>query len=111
MTAANALGLTDAVPAQLVVYTDGRLRPIKLGNLTIQFRLTAASKLYWAGHPAVQVVQALHWLRDTLSEQRDVVINRLNDFLQVTPAGCSDMISGKDCPHYLLGCRCCCGKF
>lgn len=87
MTAANALGLTDAVPAQVVVHTDGRLRPIKLGNLTIQFRLTAASKLYWAGHPAVQVVQALHWLRDTLSVQRSVVITRLKRLLASDTSG------------------------
>lgn len=81
MTAANALGFTDAVPAQVVVHTDGRLRPIQLGNLTIQFRLTAASKLYWAGRPAMHVVQALHWLRDTVSEQRDAVSTRLRRLL------------------------------
>ena len=85
--AANALGLTDAVPAQVVVHSDGRLRPIQLGNLTIQFRLTAASKLYWAGHPAMQVVQALHWLRDTLSEQRDAVIARLTRLLASDASG------------------------
>ena len=87
MTAANALGLTDAVPAQVVVHTDGRLRPIQLGNLTIQFRFTAASKLYWAGRPAMQVVQALHWLRDTLSEQRDAVSSRLKRLLASDTSG------------------------
>ncbi len=87
MAAANALGLTDAVPAQVVVHTDGRLRPIQLGNLTIQFRFTAASKLYWAGRPAMQVVQALHWLRDTLSEQRDAVIVRLTRLLASDASG------------------------
>jgi hypothetical protein len=81
MTAANALGLTDAVPAQVVVHTDGRLRPIQLANLTIHFRFTAASKLYWAGRPAMQVIQALHWLRDTLSDQRDAIITRLKRLL------------------------------
>lgn len=67
MTAANDLGLTTAVPAKIVVHTDGRRRPIRLGNLDITFRLTAASKLYWAGRPAMRLVQALHWLRDLLS--------------------------------------------
>ena len=66
MTAANDLGLTDAVPAKIVVHTDARKQPIKLGNVTITFRPTAASKLYWAGRPAMRVVQALHWLRDLL---------------------------------------------
>lgn len=87
MTAANALGLTDAVPAQVVVHTDGRLRPIQLGNLTIQFRVTAASKLYWAGHPSMQVVQALHWLRDTLSEQHDAVVPQLTRLLANDSSG------------------------
>ena len=77
ITAANDMGLTDAVPAQVVVHTDGRLRPIKLGNLTIQFQVTAASKLYWAGRPGMRVVQALHWLRDSLPQNRDAVAARL----------------------------------
>lgn len=66
MTAANDLGLTDAVPAKIVVHTDARRRAIKLGNVTIIFRPTAASKLFWAGRPGMRVVQALHWLRDLL---------------------------------------------
>lgn len=67
MTAANDLGLTDAVPAKIVVHTDARRRPIQLGNVTITFRPTAASKLFWAGRPAMRIVQALHWLRDLLN--------------------------------------------
>ena len=70
MTAANDLGLTDAVPAKIVVHTDARRRAIKLGNVTITFRLTAASKLFWAGRPAMRVVQALHWLRDLFGPRR-----------------------------------------
>lgn len=66
MTAANDLGLTDAVPAKIVVHTDARRRAIKLGNTTITFRPTAASKLFWAGRPAMRVIQAVHWLRDLL---------------------------------------------
>ncbi len=45
-TAANQLGLADAVPAHIVVHTDARIRRIKLG------KLTAPSRLYWAGRPA-----------------------------------------------------------
>jgi Family of unknown function (DUF6088) len=69
MTAANDLGLTDAVPAKIVVHTDARRRAIKLGNIMITFRPTAASKLFWAGRPAMRVVQALHWLRDLLARE------------------------------------------
>ncbi|WP_343699650.1 DUF6088 family protein [Caulobacter sp.] len=68
MTAANDLGLTNAVPAKIVVHADARLRPIQLGQLAITFRPTAASKLFWAGRPAMRLVQALHWLRDTFDQ-------------------------------------------
>ena len=71
MTAANDLGLTNAVPSRIVVHTDARLKAIELGNMSIAFKPTAASKLYWAGRPAMRLVQALHWLRDTLGDPDD----------------------------------------
>lgn len=79
MTAANDLGLSDAVPGQIVVHADARLRPIHLGAQTIRFRPTAPSKLFWAGRPAMRVVQALHWLRTALGhpEDRQRIIARL----------------------------------
>lgn len=67
MTAANDLGLTNAVPAKIVIHSEARSKTIKLGSLTIDFKQTAASKLYWAGRPAMRIVQALHWLRDTMT--------------------------------------------
>jgi hypothetical protein len=66
MTAANDLGLSEAVPGRVVVHSDTRLRPLHLGNLIITFRPTSARKLYWAGRPAMRVVQALHWLKRKL---------------------------------------------
>jgi hypothetical protein len=77
ITAANDLGLTDAVPAHATVLTDARLQSIKLGNLTIKFQHAAPSRLYWAGHPAMRVVQALYWLRDLLPTDRDQIFKRL----------------------------------
>ena len=66
MTAANDLGLTDAVPARVTLYSDTRRRSIQFDKLVIEFKLAAASRLYWAGRPAMRLVQALHWLKDTL---------------------------------------------
>jgi hypothetical protein len=77
LTAANDLGLTDAVPAKIDVHTDARLRPIKLGAQTITFKLTAPSRLYWAGRPAMRVVQALHWLRGAIDSDHDRIVRRL----------------------------------
>jgi hypothetical protein len=45
VTAANDLGLTDAVPDRITVLTDGRLRPIRLGNLTIDFQYKAPRRV------------------------------------------------------------------
>lgn len=66
MTAANDLGLSDAVPGRVVVHSDARLKPLRVGNLAISFRPTSTSKLYWAGRPAMRIVQALHWLKPKL---------------------------------------------
>ncbi len=99
MTAANDLGLTDAVPARIVVHTDARRRAIRLGNVTITFRLTAPSKLFWAGRPAMRLVQALHWLRDLLaregeSDQVRRKLARLFDDPKVGPSIKADLTAG-----------------
>jgi hypothetical protein len=77
ITAANDLGLSDAVPARISVLTDGRLRPIQLGNLRIDFQYASPSRLYWAGRPAMRFVQALHWMRDMLSSDDGSLCKRL----------------------------------
>jgi hypothetical protein len=81
LTAANDLGLTTAVPSHVVVHTDARRRSIQHDKLTIDFKHTAPSKLYWAGRPAMRVVQALHWLKDTLPSDHDRVIAQLSSVL------------------------------
>ena len=82
LTAANDLGLTDAVPARIGVLTDGRLRPITLGNLTLDFQAAAPSRLYWAARPAMRFVQALHWLRDMLPSDDGSLRKRLISILK-----------------------------
>ena len=99
MTAANDLGLSDAVPGRIVVHTDARLRPITLGKQTITFQLTAPSKLFWADRPAMRIVQALHWLRDALTDpdDRKRIMRRLHKILADKDRGAamsSDLVSG-----------------
>ena len=81
MTAANDLGLTDAVPARVTIHTDTRRRAVQLGKLTIEFKQTAPSRLYWAGRPAMRIVQALHWLKDTLPSERSPILSKLTNVL------------------------------
>lgn len=77
LTAANDLGLTDAVPARVTIHTDARRKSVKLDNLTIEFKQTAPSRLYWAGRPAMRLVQALHWLRDALITDDEILRRKL----------------------------------
>lgn len=97
MTAANDLGLTDAVPARVTIHTDARRRAIQLDKLTIDFKQTAPSRLFWAGRPAMRVVQALHWLKDTLVSDRDRILCRLAQVLADPAHGATirqDLVDG-----------------
>lgn len=87
MTAANDLGLTTAVPAHVVVLTDARLKPVQLGAQQIRFKHAAPSRLYWAGRPAMRVVQALFWLHDVLPSDRDAILRRLRNLIVHDPQG------------------------
>ena len=69
MTAANTLGLTNAVPAKIEVLVDARLKPIELGNQKIVFKHAAPSRLYWAGRPGMYLVQALYWIHDAMRSE------------------------------------------
>jgi hypothetical protein len=90
MTAANDLGLTTAVPARIEVLVDARLKPIRIGNQIIHFKTAAPSRLFWAGRPAMRIVQALYWMQDLLSrpEEREKVAQQLQKVL-------ADQTSGK----------------
>ena len=71
VTAANELGLTTAMPARIEVLIDARLKPIALGDQQIHFKNAAPSRLYWAGRPSMRVVQALHWMKDVLTNEEE----------------------------------------
>ena len=110
ITAANDLGLTHAVPGQVVVHTDGRLRPIQLGQMTLKFKLTDPSKLYWAGRPAMRVVQSLHWQKDSLKQasspdQEMVMKNLCSSCNPRSMAIRSPKICNKGCMPCPHGCR------
>lgn len=60
--AANALGLSTQVPAQLVYLTDGPSRTVRIGRRRIQLRHAAPRTLVGAGTAAGTVLQALRFL-------------------------------------------------
>ncbi|WP_457325163.1 DUF6088 family protein [Roseateles sp. P5_E11] len=97
MTAANDLGLTDAVPAQVTIYSDTRRRNLQIDRLNIVFKTAATSRLYWAGRPAMRVVQALYWLKDMLSTDGDRIRQKLARVLSDAKHGaaiCADLAQG-----------------
>src|ERR1022692_3022590 len=55
--------------------------PSNWAKLTIAFKLTAPSRLYWAGRPAMRVVQALHWVRDLLPTDQNRILKRLQSII------------------------------
>jgi len=99
MTAANDLGLTTAVPARIEVLSDARLKPIRLGQQEIHFKPAAPSRLFWAGRPAMRVVQALHWMQDMLGQDEErvrvaEVLRRLFAHPRHGPAIAEDLRAG-----------------
>jgi len=60
--AANALGLSDQVPAKAVFLTDGPSRTVKIGQTTIQLRRTTAKNMAAAGRLSGLLIQALREL-------------------------------------------------
>jgi hypothetical protein len=60
--AANALGLSEQVPAKAVFLTDGPSRTVKIGRTTIQLRRTTAKNMAAAGRLGGLLIQALREL-------------------------------------------------
>ena len=71
--AANALGLSEQVPAKAVFLTDGPARTVKVGPTTIQLRRTTPKNMETAGRLSGLLIQALRELgqEHVTRERRD----------------------------------------
>jgi hypothetical protein len=71
--AANALGLSEQVPAKAVFLTDGPARTVKIGPTTIQLRRTTPKNMEAAGRLSGLLIQALRELGEehVTPERRD----------------------------------------
>lgn len=71
--AANALGLSDQVPARAVFLTDGPARTVKVGPTIIQLRRTTPKNMEAAGRLSGLLIQALRELgqEHVTQQQRD----------------------------------------
>jgi hypothetical protein len=77
--AANLLGLTTQVPAQLVYLTDGKPRRVKIGGQTIQLRNARPSRLPGAGTRAGLAIQAMRAVGPEID--RELLIRQLSRVL------------------------------
>jgi len=71
--AANALGLSEQVPAKAVFLTDGPARTVQIGPTTIQLRRTTPKNMEAAGRLSGLLIQALRELgqEHVTPERRD----------------------------------------
>lgn len=78
--AANQLGLSTQVPAQLIYHSDGAATEVKLGKLTIVFRRNSGRSLALAGRASGLVAQALRFFgKDRVTQAHiDLLRQRLD---------------------------------
>ena len=79
--AANALGLSEQVPAKAVFLTDGPSRTVRIGPTTIQLRRTTARNMAAAGRLSGLLMQALRELGE-----EHVTPERREHFKRIIPA-------------------------
>jgi hypothetical protein len=80
--AANALGLSEQVPAKAVFLTDGPTRTVRIGSTTIQLRRTTARNMAAAGRLSGLLIQALRELG-----KEHVTLERRQHLKRTLPAG------------------------
>ncbi len=75
--AANALGLSEQVPAKAVFLTDGPSRTVKIGSTTIQLRRTTAKNMAAAGRLSGLLIQALREIgKENVTPERRAHLKR-----------------------------------
>ena len=90
--AANALGLSDQVPAKIVILTDGVPRKVALDKLTLSFRRASPRNMLGAGRRVGLVIQALRYLQGSpvmakhmAKLKRDLDTDTKKDLAALTP--------------------------
>lgn len=65
---ANQLGLTTAVAARPLYWTNGNPRTVRLGRRMVQMKRMPGWLNYWVDRPASSVVKAMQWLGPRLTD-------------------------------------------
>jgi predicted transcriptional regulator of viral defense system len=72
LAAANAMGLTTAVPTRMAFVTTGKASDFTIGGRRVKLSMAPASVRPWIGSRAAPIVQALVWARDARLSLDDV---------------------------------------
>ena len=101
--AANLLGLSSQVPAQIVYLTDGPNKSIVADGMTIKFQHVCSKKLKGAGTKAGLVIQTLYYFgvdsvsNDLVQQIRSLLLpsdqSDLHDLFVFTPAWMQKIIT------------------
>jgi Family of unknown function (DUF6088) len=83
LAAANALGLTHAVPTRPEYLASRHLGDVTIGNRTVTFRAAGSVLSPWLDTPAAVLVQALVWLHDNAGDRLDDAIPTLRKHASV----------------------------
>lgn len=89
--AANALGLTEQVPARTVYLTSGPSRKLQLGRQVVELKHAPRWQLALPGRPAGEAVRALAWLGPAKAEaavrklKKKLPKGAFEEILSVTP--------------------------
>jgi hypothetical protein len=87
---ANRLGLTTAVSARPIYWTNGASRTVKLESRIVQMKRMPTWLNYWVDRPASSVVNALRWLGHR--QNADDIVLQLEG--KLAPAVAKDLQQG-----------------
>lgn len=109
ITAANDIGLSDAVLSHIIVHTDARLKTLALGNLIIRFKTTAPSKLSGQDGQQCALCKRFTGSRTRSEAMRRVSENGYNQYLLIPCTGLRSLPTYvMDCPPCRHGCKSSC---
>ena len=81
--AANTLGLSLQIPAQIIYLTDGFSKVVKIGNQTLKFIHVSHKKLLGIGTTAGLIIQALYYFGKSRIDDTSLII-RIRSLLRDT---------------------------
>jgi Family of unknown function (DUF6088) len=70
---ANALGLTNAVPARPSYISSGKTKTVQVGNRKVYLQHISQKAMAWTDRPGGQFVAAVLWLDKTIASAPDTI--------------------------------------